>query len=68
MEMGLSQVDAANHLNMSHSVWSKDSGISLNPKIHYQVPDWLGVATPAENCFLALLDRRRRNTSVPELI
>ncbi|GBM24455.1 hypothetical protein AVEN_41102-1 [Araneus ventricosus] len=52
---------------MCLSVWSKDYGISFNPKIQFR-EDLLQVTTLAENYFLALLARIRRATTVTKLV
>ena len=70
MEMGLSQADAARRLNVSRSVvqrlWDQfqsDNSVSRRP-----VPGRPRVTTPAQDRFLSLSARRRRNTTVPQLI
>ncbi|GFW56618.1 transposable element Tc3 transposase [Trichonephila clavipes] len=70
MEMGLSQADVARRLNVSRSVvqrlWdqyqSKDS-VSRRP-----VPGRPRATTPAKDRFLALSARRRRTTTVLQLV
>ncbi|GFT31110.1 uncharacterized protein TNCV_1276611 [Trichonephila clavipes] len=70
MEMGLSQVDAARRLNVSRSVvqrlwdqYQSEDSVSRRP-----VPGRPRATTPAEDRFLALSARRRRTTTVPQLV
>ncbi|GFW46487.1 transposable element Tcb2 transposase [Trichonephila clavipes] len=70
MEMGLSQADAARRLNVSRSVvqrlwdqYQSEDSVSRRP-----VPGRPRATTPAEDCFLALSARRRRTTTVPQLV
>ncbi|GFW42697.1 transposable element Tcb2 transposase [Trichonephila clavipes] len=70
MEMGLSQADAARRLNVSRSVvqrvWNQyqsEDSVSRRP-----VPGQPRATTPAEDRFLALSARRRRTTTVPQLV
>ncbi|GFW77231.1 paired domain-containing protein [Trichonephila clavipes] len=70
MEMGLSQADAARRLNVSRSVvqrlwdqYQSEDSVSRRP-----VPGRPRATTPAEDRFLALLARRRRTTTVPQLV
>ncbi|GFX47109.1 transposable element Tcb2 transposase [Trichonephila clavipes] len=76
MEMGLSQADAARRLNVSRSVvqrlwdqYQSEDSVSRRP-----VPGRLRAkkrgraTTPAEDRFLALSARRRRTTTVPQLV
>ncbi|GFV48627.1 transposable element Tcb2 transposase [Trichonephila clavipes] len=70
MEMGLSQADAARRLNVSRSVvqrlWDQyhfEDSVSRRP-----VPGRPRATTPAEDRFLALSARRRRTTTVPQLV
>ncbi|GFT47851.1 transposable element Tcb2 transposase [Trichonephila clavipes] len=70
MEMGLSQADAARRLNVSRSVvqrlwdqYQSEDSVSRRP-----VPGRPRATTPAEDRFLALSARRRRTTTVPQLI
>ncbi|GFY10822.1 transposable element Tcb2 transposase [Trichonephila clavipes] len=70
MEMGLSQADAARRLNVSRSVvqrlWNRyqsEDSVSRRP-----VPGRPRATTPAEDRFLALSARRRRTTTVPQLV
>ncbi|GFU75251.1 uncharacterized protein TNCV_2056941 [Trichonephila clavipes] len=70
MEMGLSQVDAARRLNVSRSVvqglwdqYQSEDSVSRRP-----VPGPPRATTPAEDRFLALSARRRRTTTVPQLV
>ncbi|GFS72701.1 transposable element Tcb2 transposase [Trichonephila clavipes] len=70
MEMGLSQADAARRLNVSRSVverlwdqYQSEDSVSRRP-----VPGRPRATTPAEERFLALLARRRRTTTVPQLV
>ena len=69
MDMGLSQADTARCLNVSCSVvqrlWKQfqiTNSVSRRP-----VPGRPRVTTPAEDRYLALSVRRRRNTAVPQL-
>ncbi|GFV07618.1 HTH_Tnp_Tc3_2 domain-containing protein [Trichonephila clavipes] len=68
--MGLSQADAARRLNVSRSVvqrlwdqYQSEDSVSRRP-----VPGRPRATTPAEDRFLALLARRRRTTTVPQLV
>ncbi|GFT43367.1 uncharacterized protein TNCV_4774991 [Trichonephila clavipes] len=70
MEMGLSQTDAARRLNVSRSVvqrlwdqYQSEDSVSRRP-----VPGRPRATTPAEDRFLALSARRRRTTTVPQLV
>ncbi|GFV27200.1 transposable element Tcb2 transposase [Trichonephila clavipes] len=70
MEMGLSQADAARRRNVSRSVvqrlWDQyqtEDSVSRRP-----VPGRPRATTPAEDRFLALSARRRRTTTVPQLV
>ncbi|GFX99622.1 transposable element Tc3 transposase [Trichonephila clavipes] len=70
MKMGLSQADAARRLNVSRSVvqrlwdqYQSEDSVSRRP-----VPGRLRATTPAEDRFLALSARRRRTTTVPQLV
>ncbi|GFV19800.1 transposable element Tcb2 transposase [Trichonephila clavipes] len=70
MEMGLSQADAAKRLNVSRSVvqrlwdqYQSEDSVSRRP-----VPGRPRATTPAEDRFLALSARRRRTTTVPQLV
>ncbi|GFY14387.1 HTH_Tnp_Tc3_2 domain-containing protein [Trichonephila clavipes] len=70
MEMGLSQADAARRLNVSRSVvqrlwdqYQSEDSVSRRP-----VPGRPRATTPEEDCFLALSARRRRTTTVPQLV
>ncbi|GFV31518.1 uncharacterized protein TNCV_3998291 [Trichonephila clavipes] len=70
MEMGLSQADAARRLNVSRSVvqrlwdqYQSEDSVSIRP-----VPGRPRATTPAEDRFLALSARRRRTTTVPQLV
>ncbi|GFU62772.1 HTH_Tnp_Tc3_2 domain-containing protein [Trichonephila clavipes] len=70
MEMGLSQADVARRLNVSCSVvqrlWNQyqsEDSVSRRP-----VPGRPRATTPAEDRFLALSARRRRTTTVPQLV
>ncbi|GFU35153.1 HTH_Tnp_Tc3_2 domain-containing protein [Trichonephila clavipes] len=70
MEMGLLQADAARRLNVSRSVvqrlwdqYQSEDFVSRRP-----VPGRPRATTPAEDRFLALSARRRRTTTVPQLI
>ncbi|GFT91545.1 transposable element Tcb2 transposase [Trichonephila clavipes] len=70
MEMGLSQADVARRLNVSRSVvqrlwdqYQSEDSVSRRP-----VPGQPRATTPAENRFLALSSRRRRTTTVPQLV
>ncbi|GFU31167.1 HTH_Tnp_Tc3_2 domain-containing protein [Trichonephila clavipes] len=70
MEMGLSQDDAARRLNVSRSVvqrlwdqYQSEDSVSRRP-----VPGRPRATTPAEDRFLALSARRRRTTTVPQLV
>ncbi|GFU92273.1 HTH_Tnp_Tc3_2 domain-containing protein [Trichonephila clavipes] len=69
MEMGLSQADVARRLNVSRSVvqrlwdqYQSEDSVSRRP-----VPG-RPRATPAEDRFLVLSARRRRTTTVPQLV
>ncbi|GFY34189.1 uncharacterized protein TNCV_2504921 [Trichonephila clavipes] len=68
--MGLSQADAARRLNVSRSVvqrfwdqYQSEDSVSRRP-----VPGRPRATTPAEDRFLALSARRRRTTTVPQLV
>ncbi|GFX65670.1 USP6 N-terminal-like protein [Trichonephila clavipes] len=68
--MGLSQADAARCLNVSRSVvqrlwdqYQSEDSVSRRP-----VPDRRRATTHAEDRFLALLARKRRTTTVPQLV
>ncbi|GFX59142.1 HTH_Tnp_Tc3_2 domain-containing protein [Trichonephila clavipes] len=70
MEMGLSQAEAARRLNVSRSVvqrlwdqYQSEDSVSRRP-----VPGRQRATTPAEDRFLALSARRRRTTTVPQLV
>ncbi|GFW45610.1 transposable element Tcb2 transposase [Trichonephila clavipes] len=70
MEMGLSQADAARRLNVSRSVvqrlwdqYQSEDSVSRRP-----VPGRPRATTPAEDRFLALSARRRRTTTLPQLV
>ncbi|GFV84531.1 transposable element Tcb2 transposase [Trichonephila clavipes] len=70
MEMGLSQADAARRLNVSRSVvqrlwdqYQSEDSVSRRP-----VPGRPRATTTAEDRFLALSARRRRTTTVPQLV
>ncbi|GFW25250.1 transposable element Tcb2 transposase [Trichonephila clavipes] len=70
MEMGLSQADAARRLNVSRSVvrrlwdqYQSEDSVSRRP-----VPGRPRATTPAEDRFLTLSARRRRTTTVPQLV
>ncbi|GFW76059.1 HTH_Tnp_Tc3_2 domain-containing protein [Trichonephila clavipes] len=70
MEMGLSQADSARRLNVSRSVvqrlwdqYQSDDSVSRRP-----VPGRPRATIPAEDRFLALSARRRRTTTVPQLV
>ncbi|GFV31838.1 uncharacterized protein TNCV_2105881 [Trichonephila clavipes] len=70
MEMGLSQADVARRLNVSRSVvqrlwdqYQSEDSVSRRP-----VPGRPRATTPAEDRFLALSARRRRTTTVPQLV
>ncbi|GFV39259.1 transposable element Tcb2 transposase [Trichonephila clavipes] len=70
MEMGLSQADVARRLNVSRSVvqrlwdqYQSEDSVSRKP-----VPGRPRATTPAEDRFLALSARRRRTTTVPQLV
>ncbi|GFV60935.1 transposable element Tcb2 transposase [Trichonephila clavipes] len=70
MEMGLSQADAARRLNVSRSVlqrlwdqYQSEDSVSRKP-----VPGRPRATTPAEDRFLALSARRRRTTTVQQLV
>ncbi|GFU70449.1 uncharacterized protein TNCV_1116451 [Trichonephila clavipes] len=70
MEMGLSQADTARRLNVSRSVvqrlwdqYQSEDSVSRRP-----VPGQPRATTPAEDRFLALSARRRRTTTVPQLV
>ncbi|GFX34503.1 transposable element Tcb2 transposase [Trichonephila clavipes] len=70
MEMGLSQADAARRLNVPRSViqrlWDQyQSEVSVSRR---PVPGRPRATTPAEDRFLALSARRRRTTTVPQLV
>ncbi|GFT51745.1 transposable element Tcb2 transposase [Trichonephila clavipes] len=68
--MGLSQADAARRLNCLVVLFS-DFGINTNPKILVCRRTCFGrprATTPAEDHFLALSARRRRTTTVPQLV
>ncbi|GFU54534.1 HTH_Tnp_Tc3_2 domain-containing protein [Trichonephila clavipes] len=68
--MGLSQADAARRLNVSRNVvqrlwdqYQSEDSVSRRP-----VPGRPRATTPAEDRFLALSARRRRTTTVPQLV
>ncbi|GFY06150.1 transposable element Tcb2 transposase [Trichonephila clavipes] len=68
--MGLSQADAARRLNVSRSVvqrlwdqYQSEDSVSRRP-----VPGRPRATAPAEDRFLALSARRRRTTTVPQLV
>ncbi|GFU25370.1 HTH_Tnp_Tc3_2 domain-containing protein [Trichonephila clavipes] len=70
MEMGLSQAHVARRLNVSRGVvqrlwdqYQSEDSVSRRP-----VPGRPRATTPAEDRFLALLARRRRTTTVPQLV
>ncbi|GFT81670.1 HTH_Tnp_Tc3_2 domain-containing protein [Trichonephila clavipes] len=70
MEMGLSQADAARHLNVSRSVahclgnqYQTEASVSRR-----HVPGQPRTTTPAGDRFIALLVRRRRKIYVPQLV
>ncbi|GFW81545.1 transposable element Tcb2 transposase [Trichonephila clavipes] len=70
MEMGFSQADAARRLNVSRSVvqrlwdqYQSEDSVSRRP-----VPGRPRATTPAEDRFLVLSARRRRTTTVPQLV
>ncbi|GFS94701.1 transposable element Tcb2 transposase [Trichonephila clavipes] len=66
MEMGLSQADAARRLNVVQRLWDQyqsEDSVSRRP-----VPGRPRATTPAEDRFLALSARRRRTTTVPQLV
>ncbi|GFW14565.1 uncharacterized protein TNCV_2358891 [Trichonephila clavipes] len=70
MEMGLSEADAARRLNVSRSVvqrlwdqYQSEDSVSRRP-----VPGRPRATTPAEDRFLALSSRRRRTTTVPQIV
>ncbi|GFT72733.1 uncharacterized protein TNCV_756261 [Trichonephila clavipes] len=69
MEMGLSQVDAARHLNVSRSVvhrlWNQYQTEASVSRIH--VPERPRTTTPEGDSFITLSARRRR-ISVPQLV
>ncbi|GFW56585.1 transposable element Tc3 transposase [Trichonephila clavipes] len=69
MEMGLSQADAARRLNVSRSVvqrlWDQ---YQSEDSVSRPVPGRPQATTPAEDRFLALSARRRRTTTVPQLV
>ncbi|GFW77830.1 HTH_Tnp_Tc3_2 domain-containing protein [Trichonephila clavipes] len=68
--MGLSQADAARHLNVSRSVvhrlWNQYQTEASVSRRH--VPGRPRATTPAGNPFIALSSRRRRRISVPHLV
>ncbi|GFW76516.1 transposable element Tcb2 transposase [Trichonephila clavipes] len=70
MEMGLSQADVAKRLNVSRSVvqrlwdqYQSEDSVSRRP-----VTGRPRATTPAEDRFLTLSARRRRTTTVPQLV
>ncbi|GFT95237.1 transposable element Tcb2 transposase [Trichonephila clavipes] len=70
MEMGLSQADVARRLNVSRSVvqrlwdqYQSEDSVSRRPVLGRP-----RATTPAEDRFLALSARRRRTTTVPQLV
>ncbi|GFU92936.1 HTH_Tnp_Tc3_2 domain-containing protein [Trichonephila clavipes] len=70
MEMRLSQADAARRFNVSRSVvqrlwdqYQSEDSVSRRP-----VPGRPRATTPAEDRFLAISTRRRRTTTVPQLV
>ncbi|GFX21230.1 transposable element Tcb2 transposase [Trichonephila clavipes] len=68
--MGLSQADAARRLNVSRSVFQRlwDQYQSEDSVSRRPVPGRPRATTPAEDRFLALSARRRRTTTVPQLV
>lgn len=70
MEMGLSQADAARRLNVSRSVVKRlwDQFQSEDSVSRRHVSGRPRVTTPAGDRYLALSARRRRNTTVPQLM
>ncbi|GFV27941.1 uncharacterized protein TNCV_4522231 [Trichonephila clavipes] len=70
MEMGLSQADAARRLNVSRSVVQRlwDQYQSEDSASRRPVPGRPRATTPAEDRFLALSARRRRTTTVSQLV
>ncbi|GFT66425.1 HTH_Tnp_Tc3_2 domain-containing protein [Trichonephila clavipes] len=70
MEMGLSQADVARRLNVSRSVVQRlwDQYQSEDSVCRRPVPGRPRATTPAEDRFLALSARRRRTTTVPQLV
>lgn len=70
MEMGLSQADAARRLDVSRSVVQRlwDQFQSDDSVSRRHVPGRPRVTTPAGDRFLALSARRRRSTTVPQLV
>ncbi|GFU19582.1 transposable element Tcb2 transposase [Trichonephila clavipes] len=68
--MGLSQADAARRLNVSRSVVQRlwDQYQSEDSVSRRHVPGRPPATTPAEDRFLALSARRRRTTTVPQLV
>ncbi|GBL95543.1 hypothetical protein AVEN_54142-1 [Araneus ventricosus] len=70
MEMGSSQADVARRLNASRSVVQRlwDQYRSEDSVSRRHVSGRPRVATPAEDRFLALSARRRRSTTVPQLV
>ncbi|GBM85104.1 hypothetical protein AVEN_135882-1 [Araneus ventricosus] len=69
MEMGLSQADAARHLHVSLNVVQRlwDIFQSEDSVSRKHVSGRPRVITPAEDRFLVLSGRRRRNITVPQL-
>ncbi|GBN45171.1 hypothetical protein AVEN_105868-1 [Araneus ventricosus] len=70
MEMGLSQADAARYINVSRSVVQRlwDQYQSEDPVSRRHASGRPRVTTPAEDSFLSLSARRRRNTTVQQLV
>ncbi|GBM37327.1 hypothetical protein AVEN_78074-1 [Araneus ventricosus] len=70
MGMGLSQADAPRRLNVSRSVVQRfwDQYQSEDSVSRRHVSGRPRVTTPAEDRFLALSTRRRRSTTVPQLV
>ena len=70
MEMGLSQADAARCLNVSrsvvHRIWNQFQTEDSVSRRH--VRGHPRNTTPAEDRFIALSARRRRSTTVPQLV
>ncbi|GBN36915.1 hypothetical protein AVEN_87529-1 [Araneus ventricosus] len=70
IEMGLSQADATRRLNVSRSVAQRlwDQYQSEDSVSRRHVSGRPLITTPAEDRFLALSTRRRRSTTVPQLV